>query len=118
MQFALRTFNDRLGFFAGIVDFNTHRIISNAVDDAFRASQEAVPVDTGKLAESGHIEDTWGADKTIRIVYDAENTSGDPYARYVEYGTRFTSAQPFLMPAAQVAEAKVRARFDDIIAER
>jgi HK97 gp10 family phage protein len=117
MQFTLRKFNDRLGFFAGVIDANTHRIIGNAMKDALAASQAAVPVDTGALKASGHIVDTWSANKSIAIVYDATNTSGDPYGRYVEFGTRYTPSQPFLMPAAHVAEQSVRERFTDIIAE-
>jgi len=49
------------------------------------------PVDTGRLKESGHIEDDG---KTVSVVFDA------PYARYVEFGTSKMRASPFLTPAA------------------
>jgi len=55
-------------------------------------AKEIVPVDTGFLQESIHVEkgDSLGE---YRVVADAE------YAKFVEYGTHKMAAQPFITPA-------------------
>ena len=62
-----------------------HKQLRKLADDILADSQRLVPVDTGKLRDSGHVED-YGI--VCSVVYDA------PYAAYVEV------KQPFLTPAA------------------
>jgi HK97 gp10 family phage protein len=114
MQFTLRQLDNHLLFYSDMLDSRTHTLLKAVAGDVLALSQDAVPILTGDLKASGHITDTWGSDKSIAIVYDAKNTSGDPYGRYVEYGTRFMGAQPFLMPAAQTAVENVAQHVDSL----
>ena len=59
------------------------------------AAKSRVPVATGRLRDSIHVEAQEGE---VRVVADAED-DGRAYASYVEFGTSETSAQPFLRPA-------------------
>jgi HK97 gp10 family phage protein len=71
-------------------------------------SQALVPVRTGELKDSGHIEDTDG----VNVIYDAE------HAVFVEFGTYKMAAQPYLRPAMDENEGKiVRAAGEAIQAE-
>lgn len=54
-------------------------------------AKRLAPVDTGHLRDSLKIE--YGDDGTASILTDVE------YAGYVEHGTRYQPAQPFLRPA-------------------
>lgn len=79
-------------------------IIANS-DDLTRAVAETskdwaeahVPVRTGSLKRGIQLE---GAGNHLNIVASSRQGGADrEYARYVEYGTRFTPAQPFMLPA-------------------
>lgn len=58
--------------------------------------------DTGALAESLHLEENGTGYAVVTKL---------PYARYVEFGTRFQPAQPFLTPAVE----EVRVTFGAIL---
>lgn len=64
-----------------------------------RAAKQGCPVDTGRLRSSiaYRIE---GGNEVVGIV----GTSVE-YAPFVEFGTRFMAAQPFLRPALQAASS-------------
>jgi HK97 gp10 family phage protein len=62
---------------------------AQAVEDR---AKELVPVDTGALQESIHVEKGDG-DGRYNVVADM------PYARFVEFGTGRGPAQPYLIPA-------------------
>ena len=62
-----------------------------AVQSGFQVSQERVPVDTGALKASGHVEKE--GDFSASIVYD------EGYAGFVELGTSKMRAQPYCEPA-------------------
>lgn len=57
----------------------------------FEESQSFVPVETGHLKESGFTDSDGSAH---RIGYTAD------YSAYVELGTRYMNAEPYLRPAA------------------
>ncbi len=69
-----------------LIDERGERLVGQIADDMRRL----VPVDTGALRSS--IEDTY-VDPTGVI------TVGTDYWRYVEYGTRYMDAQPYIRPA-------------------
>lgn len=69
--------------------------VRESADEAFELSQSLVPVLTGELRASGHVEQT--GPLSAEVVYDAE------HAVYVEYGTSDTAPQPFIGPAADPA---------------
>jgi HK97 gp10 family phage protein len=59
-------------------------------------AKRAAPVDTGFLRSSIH---------TVLGRLSAEVIAGASYAVFVELGTRFTRAQPFLFPALESVRA-------------
>lgn len=72
---------------------STARAAVMATADAIRDSAKAnAPVVTGYLKDS--IESN-----SLAIGYEAEVTVGAEYGIYVEFGTRFMAAEPFLGPA-------------------
>ena len=64
-------------------------------------SQQNAPVDTGTLKRSIDLEITDGG-----MTAEVEPTAG--YAPYVEFGTRFMEAQPYLKPAFDEQSEKFR----------
>ena len=65
------------------------------------------PVDTGELADSGHIDGDY-------VIFDATNDQGVPYGGFVEFGTAYTPAQPFMGPAVDMAEALMNERMAEV----
>lgn len=74
--------------------------------DIYEVSQQLVPVDTGALKQSGGVDVVDSS--TVRIGYG--NDSDVQYAKYVEYGTSNSPAQPYLTPAFTQAEETFKAR--------
>lgn len=82
------------------------QVIRKGAYDILGRSQSDVPVRTGNLKTSGHV-DTEAGGLRATIGYSAE------YAAYVELGTRRMPARPFLRPAfdavaPQIAKALER----------
>lgn len=67
-----------------------------------RIAKQLVPVDTGALKASIHVEE---GGSEARVVAGNEQVD---YAPYVEYGTRHEAAQPFMTPAAEQVKKKAR----------
>ena len=67
-----------------------------------RAAKQRAPVDTGNLRRSitTEIDPARGDKATGRV------GTGVHYAPYVEFGTRYTRAQPFLGPALEQARRR------------
>lgn len=83
------------------------RIVRKTCFDVLAASQAVVPVDTGNLKNSGAVEmenDLQG------VIYYAAD-----YAIYVELGTRFMRAQPYLTPSAEAARGPFHAAMHHLI---
>jgi len=83
--------------FPGIIVRTNTRVVSltdKVRETVLEIARGNAPVDTGNLRDSGHIEGDM-------VVFDAENAIGGQYAAAVEFGTRYTPAQPFLTPAAE-----------------
>ena len=81
-----------------------HVLEANAREIELNAKRNA-PVDTGKLQQS--IKSFKSNEKEYTIKSNATGLA--PYGIFVEHGTRFMRAQPFLFPAF----FKQRARFID-----
>lgn len=73
-------------------------VIRNA-SEMQKKAMELTPVDTGFLKRSIGLTE-WPSGFGISVSPTAE------YAPYVEYGTRYQSAQPFMRPAFQQQEKK------------
>ena len=72
------------------------------------AAQGLAPVDTGRLRESIHVDKS-------EVVAGGNDA---PYATYVEYGTLYTPAQPFLEPALMTTRTLVIRMFARIFRRR
>lgn len=82
----------------------TKQLVATAATLIYDKTQMIVPVDTEALRNSGRIEEI---DHGYRIVYDAENSSGMSYAGFVEYGTSYTRAQPYMGPGFEQAMPEI-----------
>lgn len=76
----------------------------NIVDEEFTKGVEAMvslaayycPKLTGRLSRSIRYE---GTSPNFKLIADAVNDLGQPYAAYVEFGTSRQAAQPYMWPA-------------------
>jgi HK97 gp10 family phage protein len=73
------------------------------------SAQANAPVDTGFLRDSIQVAEE--SDTSVTVVAEAE------YAAFVEYGTRFMSAQPFFEPAIEEAKQQIQQLLRDAISE-
>lgn len=77
------------------LDSTVGQILEANAQEIERDAKSKAPVDTGKLQQS--IKALKESDKSY--VIRANNTGKAPYAGFVEYGTRYMRAQPYLFPA-------------------
>lgn len=82
-------------------------IQQNATEMQTKAQRNA-PIDTGSLKASIHME-TADAGMTVELV-----STGD-YAPYLEFGTRFKEAQPYMKPAFNEQKEKFRRDLDRLM---
>lgn len=93
------------------LDTNVESVLEvNAQDIEIDAKRNA-PLDTGKLRQSIKATKTKDKEYTIK----ANSTGLAPYAPFVEYGTRFQRAQPFLFPAFFKGRAKFTDDLEDLL---
>lgn len=79
-----------------------------AAEEIAEYARSFAPVDTGKLRDSidTFFSATSGKAGNWGVEVTATNTSGVQYGSFVEYGTRYHEAQPFLRPAIEKADLK------------
>lgn len=75
-------------------------------------ARSLVPVATGKLRDSGHVDESG---EGVSVVFDAENESGEPYGIDVEYGNPDRPAEPFLRPAVEQERAPFEASLEALV---
>ena len=73
-----------------------------------KAAQEKAPIDTGTLKRSVGIDIT-DSGMTATVEPTAE------YSAYVEYGTRFMKAQPYMKPALEEQEKLFKADMQKLV---
>lgn len=83
-------------------------ILKATADDVLAISKPLVPVKTGALKASGRVEVIGPA--KVRVGYGNEAVD---YAKFQEFGTSVTEAQPFLTPAFAQTESILRRRAAD-----
>lgn len=71
-------------------------------------SQKAAPVDTGTLRRSIGLEIKDGG-------LTAECTAKAHYSGYVEYGTRFMAAQPYMRPSLNLVKHQFKADVERLV---
>lgn len=99
VSFKGRNFNSLVA----VISHISEETLEKVTDDILRTSQELVPVRTGALKESA--KKKTGSNETT-ISYGNEAVV---YPVYVEYGTRYMRAQPYLRPAIEAVRGKIRA---------
>lgn len=80
---------------AARIERTTERGAHVAAERVLDRSQRRVPIDTGELFESGHVEVVSQSPGVVDVIYDA------PHAGFVEFGTVKMAAQPYLTPALE-----------------
>lgn len=95
-----------------------------AVEDRLEASAQQIqtdakknaPLDTGKLRQSISTSRPIQGGKDSKIwIIQANGTGLAPYAAFVEFGTRFMRAQPFLYPAFFKNRAEFISNLEDLL---
>ena len=93
MSFKLRGKNELIGALKERAEMaDVKNVVKMNTSEMHRKAQRLVPVDTGNLRRMTGIE--FENEGMTGRVQAATN-----YASYVEYGTRFMDAQPFIRPA-------------------
>ena len=77
------------------LDKEVEAVLEDNAQNIERDAKRNAPIDTGKLRQSIKSLKTDKKQYTIR----ANSTGNAPYAKFIEHGTRFMRAQPFLYPA-------------------
>lgn len=87
--------------------------IKNVAVDAIGDITRTAPVDTGNLRRNIKFEELANGDVEISSI--ALNDQGQDYAAYVEYGTRFTKAQPYFWHNITKARSKLMGLLNNIL---
>jgi HK97 gp10 family phage protein len=74
-------------------------IMGEIATEAKAVMDGATPVRTGKLKAGNTLETT---DNSFTLSNATENDEGTIYSGFVEFGTRYMAAQPFLAPAVEM----------------
>lgn len=80
-----------IGRFSGMI----RAVLWDGLRDAVSIARALAPVRTGDLRDSIDVEERG---RSIALIATM------PYAGYVEYGTRFMAARPYLTPAVNAVE--------------
>ena len=89
------------------VEKDVSKLIKDTLYNIERDAKKKCPVDTGRLRGS--------VTTNIISTYSGEVGTNVEYAEYVEYGTRYQSAQPYFEPAVETNEDKFNDALDEII---
>ena len=93
------------------LDDIAEQTIIEGLENIKRDAKNICPVDTGALRDS------------IDYLYNKNNLEGEvfasqPYALYVELGTRFMAAQPYMHPAYAANEKFFKRRFVELMNQK
>ena len=91
------------------VEKDVSKLIKDTLYNIEKDAKQQCPVDTGRLRGS--------ITTNIISTYSGEVGNNVEYAGWVEYGTRYQSAQPYFEPAVEKNEDKFNEELDKIIEE-
>lgn len=91
----------------GMMDGEAARVLDDAARAHVEESRSRVHVISGNLRDS--IRATTSGRKQRTVIADATNSSGDGYASFEEYGTRYRPGHPFWEPGQRAAQDEIRA---------
>lgn len=86
---------------------NATREVMSAANDAVEIMRRLVPVDTGALKADIQVRTVANNFGEIYVIVGPEHQH---YAKFVEFGTRFMRAQPFIRPAIDATGPQLRER--------
>lgn len=89
------------------VEKDVSKLVKDTLYNIEKDAKRDCPVDTGRLRGS--------ITTNIISTYSGEVGTNVEYAEYVEYGTRYQSAQPYFEPAVDENEDKFNGALDEII---
>lgn len=93
--------NVKLAEAVGSLERLTEAVVARVASDIESQAKQRAPVDTGHLRASG------GTRRIAPMIHEVAFSAH--YAAYVELGTRYMTARPFLGPAASAAAVSVKA---------
>lgn len=96
----LRVKSNRFDDIARFLPKEAQAVLTETADRYVDEAKRRVPVDTGNLKRSIRIYERGASDVIVRAMGGA---GGRTYAAYVEYGTIYMPAQPFMTPARDKA---------------
>jgi HK97 gp10 family phage protein len=85
------------------------RVVDETADEVVKIAQDIAPRDTGAMADSIRKEEVAGG-KMVVVGDDDKIT----YPPFVEFGTVYQEAQPFLRPAVNATKSRLRRRLGQI----
>jgi HK97 gp10 family phage protein len=111
------TLNSELDNIASGISDEVAEIMREKTEDVANAARQAVPRNTGNLADSIEVvESNLRGQRGYRVVADARSTSGKyevPYAHMVEYGSVHNNPpKPFLGPALDERREEIEKAVD------
>jgi HK97 gp10 family phage protein len=111
------TLNSELDNIASGISDEVAEIMREKTEDIANAARQAVPRNTGNLADSIEVvESDLRGQRGYRVVADARSTSGKydvPYAHMVEYGSVHNDPpRPFLGPALDERREEIEKAVD------
>ena len=92
MPIEVEIIENRIPALVARVEATARAAVMKVADSIAREARSNAPVDTGELRDSI-------GSSSLAVGKEAEITVDAYYGGYVEYGTRFMPAQPFLGPA-------------------
>jgi HK97 gp10 family phage protein len=116
------TLNSELDNIASGISDEVAEIMREKTEDIANAARQAVPRNTGNLADSIEVvESDLRGQRGYRVVADARSTSGKydvPYAHMVEYGSVHNDPpRPFLGPALDERREEIEKAVDATLKE-
>ena len=90
-----------------IIKDRTKHGVSDAADAVAEEAKARVPINSGELRDSIHVEND------PLDAYVAEVVADAPYAIFVELGTKDKAAHPFLRTAVDAALSKILSAFEE-----
>ena len=99
--------SSRLQAIAASLDDRVNAGVREVAEEIAKDAQARVPVASGRLRDSVHVEDVEGVAGQYEVVAGDDDVF---YGHLVEYGTTNTPARPFLIPAGEGKRAGLAAR--------
>lgn len=99
------TLQSRLPAIAAELRPRVSRAVKEGADDIVQQAKERVPRRTGALRDAIQSRPAGAAQRRV-VAGDGEVF----YGRFIEFGTRFIEAEPFLVPAAEAEEDRIAER--------